>query len=117
MALVTHTILAATETTVTAAQKVDSAADARSRMGGGQCHPEIGYDRYRHYGAPALRQADGMRKSYNPKNKGKKSYQPILSFLAETREFVAGELRNGDRPTGSRLRGIFRKSFSNCLPG
>ena len=28
----------------------------------------------------------GARKSYNPKNKGKKSYQPILTFLAETRE-------------------------------
>jgi hypothetical protein len=40
----------------------------------------------------------GARKSYNPKNKGKKSYQPILTFLAETREYVAGELRNGDRP-------------------
>jgi hypothetical protein len=24
----------------------------------------------------------GGRKSYNPKNKGKKSYQPILTFLA-----------------------------------
>src|SRR5271157_4065849 len=28
----------------------------------------------------------GGRKGYNPKNKGKKSYQPILTFLAETRE-------------------------------
>ena len=27
----------------------------------------------------------GGRKGYNPKNKGKKSYQPILSFNAETR--------------------------------
>jgi hypothetical protein len=45
----------------------------------------------------------GARKSYNPKNKGKKSYQPILSFLAETREFVAGELRNGDQPTGKQI--------------
>jgi hypothetical protein len=25
----------------------------------------------------------GGRKSYNPKNKGKKSYQPILTFLSE----------------------------------
>jgi hypothetical protein len=30
----------------------------------------------------------GARKSYNPKNKGKKSYQPILTFIAETREYV-----------------------------
>jgi hypothetical protein len=45
----------------------------------------------------------GGRKSYNPKNKGKKSYQPILTFIAETREYVAGELRNGDRPTGRQI--------------
>ena len=45
----------------------------------------------------------GARKSYNPKNKGKKSYQPILTFLAETREFLAGQLRNGDRPTGKQI--------------
>ncbi len=37
----------------------------------------------------------GGRKSYNPKNKGKKSYQPMLTFIAETREYVWGELRNG----------------------
>src|SRR5438874_10514206 len=45
----------------------------------------------------------GARKSYNPKNKGKKSYQPILTFIAETREYVWGELHNGDRPTGKQI--------------
>ncbi len=45
----------------------------------------------------------GGRKSYNPKNKGKKSYQPILSFIAETREYAAGALRNGDRPGGQEI--------------
>lgn len=45
----------------------------------------------------------GGRKSYNPKNKGKKSYQPMLTFLAETREYVGGELRNGDRPSGRQI--------------
>jgi hypothetical protein len=45
----------------------------------------------------------GGRKSYNPKNKGKKSYQPILSFIAETREYAAGALRNGDRPSGKEM--------------
>jgi hypothetical protein len=53
----------------------------------------------------------GGRRGYNPKNKGKKSYQPILTFMAETREYVAGELRNGDRPTGKQiarhLEGVF----------
>lgn len=54
----------------------------------------------------------GARKSYNPKNKGKKSYQPILTFLAETREYVAGELRNGDRPTGRQVD----RSPGTCAP-
>jgi Transposase DDE domain group 1 len=45
----------------------------------------------------------GARKSYNPKNKGKKSYQPILTFIAETREYIGGELRNGDRPDGKQI--------------
>jgi len=53
----------------------------------------------------------GARKSYNPKNKGKKSYQPILSFLAETKEFVAGELRNGDRPTGKQIARHLQEVF------
>jgi len=57
----------------------------------------------------------GGRKSYNPKNKGKKSYQPILSFLAETREFVAGELRNGDRPTGKQIARHLQEVFQ-ALP-
>jgi hypothetical protein len=45
----------------------------------------------------------GGRKGYNPKNKGKKSYQPMLTFIAETREYVWGGLRNGDRPTGKQI--------------
>ncbi len=45
----------------------------------------------------------GGRKGYNPKNKGKKSYQPMLTFVAETREYIWGELRNGDRPTSKQI--------------
>ena len=45
----------------------------------------------------------GARKGYNPQHRGKKSYQPILTFLAETREYVGGELRKGDRPTGKQI--------------
>ena len=45
----------------------------------------------------------GARKGYNPKNKCKKSYQPIPSFIAETREYAAGALRNGDRPDGREI--------------
>ena len=53
----------------------------------------------------------GARKGYNPQHRGKKSWQPILTFLAETREYVSGELRQGDRPTGKQiaahLEGVF----------
>jgi len=59
----------------------------------------------------------GGRKSYNPKNKGKKSYQPILTFLAETREYVGGELRNGDRPTGIQIAGHLESVFAALPPG
>src|ERR1700730_13962484 len=45
----------------------------------------------------------GARRSYNPKNKGKKSFQPIMTFLAETKEFVGGELLNGNRPAGKQI--------------
>jgi len=59
----------------------------------------------------------GGRKSYNPKNKGKKSYQPILTFLAETREYVAGELRNGDRPTGKQIAHHLHSAFQSLPAG
>lgn len=58
----------------------------------------------------------GGRKSYNPKNKGKKSYQPILTFLAETREFISGELRNGDRPTGAQIARHLQSVFAALPP-
>src|SRR5882724_4699287 len=57
----------------------------------------------------------GARKGYNPKNKGKKSYQPILTFIAETREYVGGELRNGDRPSGQQIARHLQSVFS-ALP-
>src|ERR1700687_5331241 len=58
----------------------------------------------------------GGRKSYNPKNKGKKSYQPILTFLAETREYIGGELRHGDRPTGAQIARHLESVFAALPP-
>jgi hypothetical protein len=59
----------------------------------------------------------GGRKGYNPKNKGKKSYQPMLTFIAETREYVWGELRNGDRPTGKQIGDHIRNVHAALPPG
>jgi hypothetical protein len=56
----------------------------------------------------------GGRKGYNPKNQGKKSYQPILTFLGETREYIRGELHNGDRPGPEMARPL--KSVFEALP-
>ena len=57
----------------------------------------------------------GGRKSYNPKNKGKRSYQPILTSLAETREYLMGGLRDGDRPTGKQIATHLESAF-RALP-
>jgi hypothetical protein len=59
----------------------------------------------------------GGRKGYNPKNKGKKSYQPMLTFIAETREYVWGELRNGDRPSGKQIYAHLRDVQLALPPG
>ena len=40
----------------------------------------------------------GGRKGYNPKNKGKKSYQPMLTFIAETREYVSRNWSQQEKP-------------------
>jgi hypothetical protein len=57
----------------------------------------------------------GARRGYNPKHKGKPSYQPILTFLAETKEYMAGALHNGNRPDGKQIAAHFR-SVAEALP-
>ena len=57
----------------------------------------------------------GARKGYNPQHRGKKSYQPILTFLAETREYLGGELRQGERPTGKQIAAHLDSVFA-ALP-
>ncbi len=58
----------------------------------------------------------GGRKSYNPKNKGNRSYQPILTFVAETREYISGELRHGDPPTGAQIARHLESVFAALPP-
>ena len=47
----------------------------------------------------------GGRKAYHPGKKGKKSVQPLLSFVAETGERLRGKLHNGYTPTGDQMAG------------
>jgi len=62
-------------------------------------------------------QAMGARKAYNPQHKGKKSYQPLLTFCAETRECLRGELHNGDRPSGAQIARHLEGAFSAVPEG
>lgn len=57
----------------------------------------------------------GARKGYNPKNKGKLSYQPILTFMAETREYIYGDLHSGDRHSGKEIAAHIQK-VAESLP-
>lgn len=59
----------------------------------------------------------GGRVSYAPKKKGARSYQPIFTFLAETREYVAGELRNGDRPSGPQIAAHLKRVLAPLQNG
>ena len=38
----------------------------------------------------------GGRKGHNTKNRGKKGYRPVLGFIDQTREYIAGKLRAGE---------------------
>jgi len=59
----------------------------------------------------------GARKGYNPKNKGKLSYQPILTFVAETREYLYGDLHNGDRHSGKEIAAHIKKAVESLPAG
>ena len=61
-------------------------------------------------------------KGYNPKNKGKKSYMPVMSFIAETGECLAGYNRGGQKMSGKEVaehirgfRGLIPKRNVNLL--
>jgi hypothetical protein len=56
----------------------------------------------------------GARKGYNPQHKGKKSFQPILTFLAETREYVGGELRKETGRRASKSPSTWRAYLPRC---
>lgn len=59
----------------------------------------------------------GGRVSYNPKKKHARSYQPILTFAAETREYVAGQLRNGNRPSAAQIQHHLKQVFASVPAG
>lgn len=58
----------------------------------------------------------GGRKGYNPKNRGKNSYRPVLCFIDETREYILGKLRTGATMGGEEIA-KFIKDIKKHLPG
>lgn len=58
----------------------------------------------------------GGRKGYNPKNRGKNSYRPVLCFIDETREYILGKLRTGVTMGGEEIA-KFIKDIKKHLPG
>jgi len=58
----------------------------------------------------------GGRKGYNPKNRSKKSYRPVVCFIDETREYFLGKLRKGTTMGGAEVA-KFIKDIKKHLPG
>ena len=56
----------------------------------------------------------GPRKGYNPKHREKKSFQPILTFLAETREYIGGNCATVTARPGDRLHATWRVCLLPC---
>ncbi|MCP4372079.1 MAG: transposase [Deltaproteobacteria bacterium] len=58
----------------------------------------------------------GGRKGHNTKNRGKKGYRPVLCFIDETREYLAGKLRKGVTIDGKECA-AFIATVKTQLPG
>ena len=53
---------------------------------------------------------------YNPKKPGRKSFHPLLCFIGETRDFLWGKFRPGNRYTGQGAVGFLKQCLKR-LPG
>lgn len=58
----------------------------------------------------------GGRKGHNTKNRGKKGYRPVLCFIEQTREYLAGKLRKGVTIDGKECA-AFIATIKAQLPG
>jgi hypothetical protein len=53
---------------------------------------------------------------YNPKKPGRRSYHPLFCFIGETRDFLWGQFRPGDRNNLQGINGFLRECLGR-LPG
>jgi hypothetical protein len=49
------------------------------------------------------------RVGYNPKKRGRKSFHPLFCFIGETRDFLWGRFRPGNRYSGQGAKGFLRE--------
>jgi len=57
----------------------------------------------------------GAKRGHNPGHRGKKGLRPVLSFIAETREYLAGKLRRGETISGREVARLIL-SFKGLIP-
>jgi hypothetical protein len=58
---------------------------------------------------------EGARKGHNRKHRGKKGLRPVLAYIAETKEYLAGKLRAGKTISGDQVE-KFIASLRPLLP-
>jgi len=55
---------------------------------------------------------EGTAKGFNPKQKGQKSYHPLLCFIAETKECLHNWYRTGSAYTGNGCSEFIKECIS-----
>jgi len=58
----------------------------------------------------------GARVGHNPRHRGKRGYRPIMAFIEQTREYIAGKLRKGKTVSGEETA-TFIEQISKQVPG
>ena len=58
----------------------------------------------------------GARKGHNTQHRGKKGFRPVMAFISETHEFLAGKFRKGTTIAAEETARLIR-SFPQYLPG
>jgi hypothetical protein len=58
----------------------------------------------------------GALKGHNTKHRGKKGFRPVMAFISETREFLAGKFRKGATITAKEIARLI-SDFPKLLPG
>jgi len=57
----------------------------------------------------------GAKRGHNPGHRGKKGLRPVLAFISETREYLAGKLRRGETISGREVAQLIL-SFKGLIP-